>query len=196
MRTPSAAQSSLLLALVAGRYVAEGAKHRMIVRKYKTDHKIDWWDDGRAEPYRVKFSKFGLRSAYFFGKSGTLISFKDDDKTFKFSSDIGSRMLHAVGKGEDEQEPSSGDRHPPFSCPDCEDTWNKLCSVGLEDVCALHQYPRHDFDANALDSVRRMCTAFGAACETSAPDTCEGKCVPEEGEPAHTALNASPSPDM
>lgn len=169
----------------------------MTVRKYRTDHKIDWWDDGRVEPYRVKFSKFGLRSVYRFGKSGTLKSLTVGAKKFTFSSDLGFRMLHVVGEGEGEQEPSSGDRHPPFPCSDCEDTWEKLCGEGLDDVCALHQYPRHDFNANALDSVRRMCTAFGAACETSAPDTCEGKCVHEqEGEPTHTALNASPSPDM
>lgn len=181
MRISSAAQSLLPLALIAGSCVGEGTKRRMTVRKYKTNYRIDWWDDGRDEAFRVKFSKFGLKSAYFFDEHGYLQRLAVDDEEYTFTSNTGSRMLHASEEDESKQKVYSDQSlYSPYTCTDCEKTWDKLCYVGLVQVCALNDFPPEAFDDNALDSVRRMCTSFGAACETSAPETCDGQCL--EGE--------------
>ena len=179
MKMSSAAQASLLLVLLVGCFVSEAARHRITVTKYKTNHRIDWWDDGRDKPYRVTFWKFGLKSVYLFGESGNLKSLTVRDREYTFSSNTGSRMLLASQQDEFEEDIYRGGRRL-FPCTDCEETWDTLCSVGLADVCFLHEFPREDFNDDAEDSVRRMCTAFGAACEASAFDTCEGQCIAGE----------------
>ena len=176
MRISTAAQSTLLLGLLAGCYVTEAARNRITVTKYKTNHRIDWWDDGRKEPYRVTFWKFGLKSVYRFGESGNLRSLTVQDRQYTFPADIVTRML--VSDEEDQTEDGiHSSRRRLFPCADCEETWDTLCDVGLADVCFLHEFPQEDFNDDAVKSLRRMCTAFGAACETSAFDTCEGQCI-------------------
>ena len=160
--------------------MAEAARNRITVTKYKTNHRIDWWDDGRDEPYRVTFWKFGLKSIYLFGESGNLRSLTVRGREFTFPSDVGSRMLlpsvkHNVVKT------ANSSRRRLFPCADCEETWDTLCDVGLADVCFLREFPQGDFNDDAENSLRRMCNAFGAACdETSAFDACEGQCIAGE----------------
>ena len=174
-----AAQASLLLVLLGRCFVAEATRHRITVTKYKTNHRIDWWDDGRDEPYRVTFWKFGLKSVYLFGQSGNLKSLTVRGREYTFPSDTGSRMLLASEQDEVAEDIHLGGRRL-FACTDCEETWDTLCSVGLADVCSLHESPREDFNDDAEDSVRRMCSAFGAACGASAFDTCDGQCTAGE----------------
>ena len=179
MKMSSAPQASLLIVLLVGCFVAEATRRRITVTKYKTNPRIDWWDDGRDEPYRVTFWKFGLKSVYLFGESGNLKSLTVRDREYTFPSDTGSRMLLASEQDEVAEDIHSGRRRL-FACTDCEKTWDTLCSVGLADVCSLHESPREDFNDDAEDSVRRMCSAFRAACEASAFDTCDGQCTSGE----------------
>ena len=149
--------------MMAGINVGEATGDRITVTTYKTNHRIHWWDDDRDEPYRVTFWKFGLKSVHRFGESGNLKSIMVRDREYTFPSDTGSRTLLAS-----EQDEVAEDIHPGgrrlFACTDCEETRNTSCSVAPADVCALHEFPREDFKNDADDSVRRMCTAFGAAC--------------------------------
>ena len=165
--------------MMAGINVGEATGDRITVTTYKTNHRIHWWDDDRDEPYRVTFWKFGLKSVYLFGQSGNLKSLTVRGREYTFPSDTRSRMLLASEQDEVAEDIHLGGRRL-FACTDCEETWDTLCSVGLADVCFLHEFPREDFNDDAEDSVRRMCTAFGAACEASAFDTCEGQCIAGE----------------
>ena len=45
--------------MMAGINVGEATGDRITVTTYKRNHRIDWWDDDRDEPYRVTFWKFG-----------------------------------------------------------------------------------------------------------------------------------------
>ena len=159
--------------------MAEAARNRITVTKYKTNHRIDWWDDGRDEPYRVTFWKFGLKSIYLFGESGNLRSLTVRGREYTFPSTIGSRML-LPSEVQEVVDDNHSSRRRLFPCADCEETWDTLCGVGLADVCFLNEFPQEGFNDDAEDSLRRMCSAFGAACETSAFDTCEGQCITGE----------------
>lgn len=176
----TAVHVSLLLVLIVGCFVAEAARNRITVKSYKTNYRVDWWDDGRDYPYRVTYWKFGLKSVYLFGESGNLASLTVRGVEFTFPGDTdGSRML-LPSEDEVAEEMPSGHRRL-FFCSDCEETWDTLCDAGLADVCLLDEFPRDDFNEDAEDSVRRFCSAVGAACQTPAFDTCEGQCF--EGEP-------------
>eukprot|EP00904_Undaria_pinnatifida_P013083 jgi/Undpi1/8905/HiC_scaffold_25.g11367.m1 len=81
-----------------------------------------------------------------------------------------------------------------ISCTDCSATWNILCDVGMEDVCYLNDNPEDGFDEDAQDSLRRMCSGFGAACELSAFNACDGQCTGlfPETTPVPLATTAPP----
>ena len=110
MGLSSAAYVPLLLLLVVG-FVAEATRHRITVKSFKTKYRIDWWDDGRVEPYRVIFRKFGLKSIYTFEESGSLKTLTVGNTQYTFSpsgevgdgpqevqaSNTGSRMLLTSG---------------------------------------------------------------------------------------------------
>ena len=186
MKMSSASQASLLLALIAGCSVSDAARHRLTVRSYKTNYRIDWWDNGRADPYRIIFNKSGVKSVYKFLESGSLSTLTIGDTRYTFSQsagslevqsseDIGSRMLLAP-EDEDAKDVHSGQRRL-YDCPDCEETWDTLCNVGIEEVCDWVELLPSDFDSDAQYSLTVMCNAMGAACDTSAADTCEGQCI-------------------
>lgn len=179
MRMSTAAHVPLLLVLIVGSFVVEAARHRITVKTYKTNYRVDSWDDGRDEPYRVTYWKFGLKSVYLFKASGTLTSLTVRGREYTFPSGEGSRKLLPVLGNEAGEEVHSGRRRL-FPCADCEEAWDVLCDVGLADVCFLDEFPRDDFNEDAEDSTRRFCSAFGAACETPAFDSCEGQCVESE----------------
>ena len=176
IRMSSAAHVWLLVVLIVGCFVAQATRHRITVRTYKTNYRIDWWDDGRDDPYRVTYWKFGLKAVYLFDVSGELISLTVRDREYMFPSNIGSRMLLASEQDEAAENIPAGRRRL-YPCADCEETWVILCDVGLADVCFLDEFTPDDFNEDAKDSVRRFCSAFGAACETPAFDTCEGQCI-------------------
>ena len=67
-------QTLLLLSLIAACFSQDASRNRITVRTYRTNYRVDSWDDGRDEPYRVTFWKFGLKSVYLFDVSGHLKS--------------------------------------------------------------------------------------------------------------------------
>ena len=171
-------QTLLLLSLIAACFSQDASRNRITVRTYRTNCRVDSWDDGRDEPYRVTFWKFGLKSVYLFDVSGHLKSLTTRDSTmYTFGEVVGFRML--VAPNDEALEEAHFDLNSLIACTDCEVTWNTLCDVGLPEVCSLHENPRADFDDDAIDSVRRMCSAFGNACRTSASETCAGQCTGE-----------------
>ena len=159
--------------------MVEAARQRITIKTYKTNYRVDWWDDGRDEPYRVTYWKFGLKSVYLFQESGNLTSLTVRGREYMIPSNHGSRMLLPSIADEVAEEVHSSHRRL-FPCADCEETLDVLCNVGLKDVCFLDEFPLDDFNEDAKDSTRRFCSAFGAACETPAFDTCDGQCI--EGE--------------
>ena len=190
MKKSSAAQVPLVLVLIAGCFVAEAARDRITVRSFRTNYRIDRWDDGRAEPYRVIFRKFGFKSTYTFEESGSLktLTVGDTQYTFSSASEVGdgtpggvqasspgSRMLLA-SQAEAGQEAHSEQRRL-YDCTDCEETWENLCGVGIVDVCSWVPLLPNVFTEDAQSSLTIMCNALGAACETSAFDTCKGRCI-------------------
>ena len=193
MRMSSAVHTLLLLVLMAGCFVAEAARHRITVRKFKTNYRIDWWDDGRDEPYRIIYRKNGLTSTYTFEESGRLKTLTVGTTTYTFDSGIqaangladvqassaGSRMLLVSEKYEALQDVHSSRRRL-YDCTDCENTWDTLCGVGIVDVCDWVPFLPFIFNEDAQSSLTIMCNALGDACETSAFDTCEGQCIAGE----------------
>ena len=172
-------QASVLFLLIAECFAQTASRNRITVKSYKTNYRVDSWDDGRDEPYRVTFWKFGLKSVYLFDVEGNLRSLTTrDTTTFTFGEVVGFRMLNVPN--DEVVEEVRSDLSSLIACTDCEVTWNTLCEVGLPEVCLWDENPRVDFNADAIDSVRRMCSAFGNACETSAADTCAGQCTAGE----------------
>lgn len=184
MKLSSASRAPVLLALIAGCFVAEAARNRITIKSYKTNYRVDWYDDGRSNPYRITFWKFGLKSVYKFNEAGNLRALTAGDDKFTFDENVTSRKLIASQDG-DAGDADAEEAHPSrrrlYDCSDCEETWDTLCDVGLVDACYLDDNNPDYFTDDAVDSVRRMCSAFGAACETSAAEACDGQCV-EDGE--------------
>lgn len=168
-----------MLTLAAVCLMAETASRRRItVRTYRTNYRVDTWDDGRDELYRVTFWKFGLKSVYTLDASGHVRTLTARDTMYTFDLNTPSRML--VTSSDDAVEDVDFDVSRLIDCTTCELTWNTLCDVGLVDVCFLDDNNPVEFDEDAEDSVRRFCSAVGAACERPASDVCDGECV--EGE--------------
>lgn len=193
MKLSSASQASVLLALIAGSSVSEATRNSVTVSSFWTNYWVDWYDDGRDEPYEVIFRKYGVSSIYTFQESGSLKTLSAGNYKYTFSTeveagdgsqetlssaDIGSRMLLA-SEARDIEEVHTGSRRL-YECTDCEETWDTLCDVGLDDVCYWVQLLPSVFSEEAQFSLVTMCSEFGAACDTSAFDTCDGQCT--EGE--------------
>lgn len=174
----SVAQAAIVLSLPAACFAQEASRNRITDRTYRTNYRVDSWDDARDEPYRVTFWKFGLKSVYLFDVAGHVRSLTARDTLYTFDVDVGSRMLRSPNDEvlEDAYFDLGSLR---IDCSTCAVTWNTLCDVGLPEVCFLHDNPPVDFDDDAIDSVRRMCSSFGEACRTSAFETCDGQCVGE-----------------
>ena len=193
MRVSSAVPASLLLVLIGGCFVVEAARHRFAVRKNRTTYRIDWWDDGRVEPYRVIYRKRRLKSIYTFEELGRLKTLTVGTTKYTFSYDIEaangtpevqastteSRMLFTSDEDEAVEEVHSGHRRL-YDCADCEETWDTLCGVGIVDVCSWVPFLPSVFNEDAQSSLTIMCTGLGTACEMSAFDACEGKCLAGE----------------
>ena len=192
MRMLSAVQASLLLVLMVGCFVTEAARHRITVRNFRTNYRIDWWDDGRDVPYRIIYRKNGLKSIYTFEESGHLETLKVGTTTYTFdygtqaangladvqASSTGSRMF--LASKDEALEDVHFDRRRLYDCTDCENTWDTLCGVGIVDVCDWVPFLPFIFNEDAQYSLTVMCNALGDACETSAFDTCEGQCIAGE----------------
>ena len=179
MRLSSTAQVSTFLALAALLFSAEAQSRRRIsVRTYRTNYRIDTWDDGRDELYRVTFWKFGLKSVYTFDAAGHARTLTARDTLYTFEPITPNRML--ITSSDDALQEVETDLTPAIDCTTCEVTWNTLCDVGLADVCVLDDSNPVDFDEDAHDSVRRFCGAVGAACERTASDVCGKQCVQGE----------------
>ena len=77
----------------------------MTFKNFGVKFKIDWWDDGRDEPYRMSFTERGIYSAYTFNANGNLesITVEGEEQTFSISrkliatpEDNAARKLLAV----------------------------------------------------------------------------------------------------
>lgn len=187
MKHSNAVQASLLLALIAGSSVTEAARERIVVRNYGIRFKVDWWDDGRVLPYRVRFRKKGVASRYVFDAGGRLRLLYVDDAAYQFTI-----IVQAGGEAVDVQALSSSSdrmlstpngadvdhhRRRLYDCSDCEETWDTICEVGLADVCYWVGKAEDVFTADTQKSIRRMCNWFGKECTTSAETTCDGICI-------------------
>lgn len=185
MNVSSVLQIAVLLAMISA-YLATDAsfglaasRRRISIRKYRTNYRIDSWDDGRDAPYRVTFWKFGLKSVYTFDVAGNIKTLTARNTLYTFDTDIGAMLLLASNDDVDDDAIVDVDVDPSsaIDCSVCHVTWDTLCDKGITDVCYLHENPLDDFDEDAIDSVRRFCSAFGAACEMSAADACDGQCT-------------------
>ena len=173
------AQASNLITLAALLLTAEAQSRRRIsVRTYRTNYRVDTWDDGRDELYRVTFWKFGLKSVYTFDAGGHVRTLKARDTLYTFDLAAPTRML--MDSADDALEDVETDLTPAIDCSTCETTWNTLCDVGLTEVCLLNVDNPADFNNDAVDSVRRFCSAVGAACQRTASDVCGDQC--DQGE--------------
>ena len=169
-------QAALLLSLVAVCFATDASRNRITVRKYRTNYRVDSWDDNREDPYRITFWKFGLKSVYTFDTSGNIKTLTARDTEYTFDDVIGSRMLQASnddGLEEVDIDPVE------IACSDCTVTLNTVCGKGIDDVCYLDDNNPVNFDEDAIDSVRRFCSGFGAACGNSAMESCDGQCTGE-----------------
>lgn len=134
MRIPRAVQALLLLSLTAVRFVAEAqSRQRITVRTYRTNYRVDTWDDGRDEIYRVTYWKFGLKSVFTFDISGHIKTLTSRDTLYTFDLAAPSRML--LTSSDDAIQEVDIDPSSAIACSTCSTTWNTLCAVGLQDVC-------------------------------------------------------------
>lgn len=191
MRLSGAAQAPVVRALATvDTTVPAPSRNRISVRTYRTNYRVDTWDDGREDLYRVTYWKFGLKSVYTFDIEGHVKTLTARDTMYTFDLTVPSRML--VTSSDNAIEDVDIDPSAAIGCPTCVVTWNTLCNVGLTEVCFLNENNPVEFDQDAQDSVRRFCGAVGAACQTSAFDTCDGQCV--EGDICIERCVATPPP--
>ena len=124
----------------------------------------------------MTYWKFGLKSVYTFDAAGHVKTLTARNTMYTFDLDVPSRMLVTSSDDAIEDAPDF-EADAEIGCSTCEVTWNTLCDVGLAEVCYLDENNPVGFDDDAEDSVRRFCSAIGAACETSAFATCDGQCA-------------------
>lgn len=199
----------LLLALVAIRAPSMASAQETIeVTKGRISFEVDWYDDGRENPYTVSFTKRGADSVYTFDTSGALQELEVGNTvyTFNFGSDqaltmgdgsqsivadAGSRMLLGDGNEEADDEDVVDDVEADiifdhhrrlYACDDCEQTWDTMCGIALDDVCYLVPFLREKAFRNfwtkdAKRSIKGMCRKFGRACRKSASRVCRGQCT-------------------
>lgn len=179
MKFSSTAQVSSLLALAGVCSVAEAqSRNRITVRTYRTNYRVDTWDDGRDDPYRVTFWKFGLKSVYTFDAAGHVKTLTARNTLYTFTLSVPSRKL-LTSSDDDIEDSLDFDAGAEIGCSTCEVTWNTVCDVGLREVCFLDAIKPAAFDEDGIDSVRRFCTSFGESCKTSASELCAGQCTGE-----------------
>ena len=173
---PSSGNVWTLLALAALWLTAEAqSRQRIHIRTHRTNYRIDTWDDGRDEQYRMTYWKFGLKSVYTFDAGGHVRTLTARHTLYTFDLDVPSRML--MDSTDDALEEVETDLAPVIDCATCETTWNTMCDVGLTEVCFLYENSPAEFDNDAENSVRRFCRGVGAACARTASDVCIGQCV-------------------
>lgn len=208
------AHASLLVALTAlmlGNDLAEAAIERIIVDELGTTFKLDWWNDGRANPYEVSFRGGGIFSDYTFQDSGRLKTLQvNDDVSYIFEiSDLDANISTAVRAqlsssipfqpglrvlmstpGTPSQGEAVGDSDPEcrigYACTDCEETWDTLCNVGLVDVCYWAGLLPGVLTVEAKTSLTTMCNKFGSACMASSSFlACGGQCIDGQWDLSH-----------
>lgn len=199
--------TSALAALMACCPFTLATKETMEVTQSGKTFTVDWYDDGRSNPYKVRFTKNSVSSVYTFDSSGRLKKLKAGSGKYKFNwesitSDVtvksgaesmtlnaGSRMLgidiqeknvmHEV----DAETTSLGHRRL-YECDDCEETWETLCDNGIYTVCFWVPYLEtlgFFWSSDAKASMKTMCTKFGNACDALPPsDACNGWCTDGE----------------
>lgn len=193
-----AVRALLLIALIAAVVVTEAARDNLIVKEHQIYFRISWWDDGRVEFYQLHFTAYGVSSIYTFDAAGHFTTLKVADRRFTLERDtettdvtpkaqslssipsiLGSKRL-LIPQDEAVEGASHSSRRRLFSCTDCEEIWNALCNISLVDVCYWADLPPYIFTKDAQTSLLVTCSAFGAACETSAGTRCAEFCIDGE----------------
>ena len=193
MRLSNTAQALLLLALMGGIALTEAAKERITVKNHGIKFKVDWWDDGRTDPYRVSFTKKNVVSKYTFDAAGrlTLLYVDDDGYIFTMAIQAGigdmaevqsmsappDRMLISMPEDKEADEMKMDRGRRLYDCPDCEQTWDTICDIGLKDVCYWVGLEIDIFTLKTVTSIELMCKKFTKECTRSATTTCEGICT-------------------
>lgn len=200
MRQARIGQAWLLISAIAGASITAGPDDGLTVTEDDITFKIDLFD-GLVNPYRVSFTLDYIRSVYRFGETGRIVSLKAGPSRYFFSTtggaqsdedtagsdspeegESGVRMLVATQRGEAPPRKRAGFRRRRLwlGCAECEETVDTLCSVSLDDVCFVRNNLSGLFSEDGQASLNPMCDSFGAACEQSAAEICEGFCI--EGE--------------
>lgn len=171
---------------------------------------VDWYDDGRENPYTVSFNYRDADSIYSFDADGVLhqlavgdgmytFSYADDDAITVDDGDdsivtgIGSRMLRDTRDEDLDQFEDYGGVEPEvvfshrrlYDCDTCEHTWDTVCDSGIDNVCDLvpstsSSGHRHFWTRDARRSIRTMCRKFSKRCRRSGHKACKGQCTDGE----------------
>lgn len=203
MRQARIGQAWLLLSAIACASITAEAYDGLTVTEDDITFKIDLFDD-LINPFRVSFTLDGIHSAYKFDETGRIVSLKVGTTRYFFSTEgaeadedtagsdsregeSGARMLVSTKRGKTPRKSAAFHRRRLWlECTDCEETVDTLCSVSLNDVCFVRDNLLELFSEDGQSSLNAMCDSFGAACEQSAAEICEGFCI--EGE-ARAALH-------
>lgn len=86
MTSSKAVEASVLIALIAGIAVTEATRERLTVRNHVITFKIDCWDDGRTDPYRVWPTTNAVSSKYTFDAARRLPLLYVDEAGHAFSN--------------------------------------------------------------------------------------------------------------
>ena len=197
MLMSGAVQALLLLALIAGGIMTEGAGDTLLVKDQHIFFRIAWWGDGGVEGYEVYFTAYEISSIYTFDASGRLTTLKVADARFTLERDTETAAVtpevqsssilptsgfrgHLVQQDEAVEDAAFSYRRRHNSCTGCEETWDTLCDRSLVDMCYWADVPPYVFTKDAQISLLTMCSAFETACETSAGTACVGICLDGE----------------
>lgn len=120
------AQAAIFFSQTASCCAQEASRNRICDRTYRTNYRIDSWDDARDEPNRVTFWKFGLKSVHLFDVAGHVRFLTARDTLYTFDVDVGFRMLRSPN------DEVLGDAYFDLGsiridCTTCAVTWNTQC---------------------------------------------------------------------
>ena len=192
MKLSNAEQVALVFALIGGVAVSEATKERITVKNHGINFKVDWWDDGRINPYQVSFTKNDVPSEYTFDAAGRLKLVYVDGDGYQFTMFLKAggdalavqslagpvdRMLLSMQEEMEVDEMEIDHRRRLYDCSDCERTWDAMCDVGLEDVCYWVGLETDLFSEDTQISIKKMCKKFTKECTVSAEAICEEICT-------------------
>lgn len=196
--------ASFTCGVLAAICFVEAAIEQVHLKEDGIKFKVQLNTNSAKYPYRVVFNDDGVRSVYLFTPEGKVNVLKAGTEKYKSKYDAdglltkvnridaAARMLlpaspsavRAPSTSGEDRVTGDSERRRLYTCDDCEQTYDTICSVGVDSVCAL-QYFSSVLGASGAASVKAMCSSFRTACHsTSATDACDGECEEEEEEEA------------